>query len=423
MASTAARGSAPKPAQPFKNRIDTQSIGRLAAVLQRAEPNFAAGVFVRRASRGLGPLELKGRISHVAAALAATLPQDFAVAAAVVERMLDALDESADGSAEGSVDESHDRNVDANANRNARERADERADFGAWELWPVTEWIARAGLADPERALALLGRLTRRASAEFAVRPFIDAHPDVALCLLRKWVRSKDEHLRRLASEGTRPRLPWASRLKSARDPAWTLELLEPLVDDDSEYVRRSVSNHLNDLCREDEALGLRVADEWWRRAESVAPDDPGRAERIRWAVRRGLRSLVKGGHPNALRLLGHDPDANLQASGFRIDTPVVRLGEALRFTLTLASTDRQAHRVVLDYAIGFPRADASPGRKVFKWTTLELAPGESCRLQRSQPMRAVTTRTARAGRHTLEVQANGRTIASGSFRLRIETQ
>jgi len=237
---------------------------------------------------------------------------------------------------------------------------------------------------------------------------------------LREWVRSKDGHLRRLASEGTRPRLPWAPRLKAARDPQWTLELLEPIVDDDAEYVRRSVSNHLNDLCREDEELGLRVAEEWWRRAGSVAPDDAERAERVRWVVRRGLRSLVKGGHAKALRLLGHDPDANVDAQGFRVETPVVRLGEVLRFALMLVSTDRDAHRVVLDYAIGFPLADGTPARKVFKWTTLELAAGESRRLERSQSIRPVTTRTARAGRHTLEVQANGRIVARGSFQLRI---
>jgi 3-methyladenine DNA glycosylase AlkC len=415
------------PAQPFKNRIDTQSIRRLAVALKRVEPNFAVDAFVRRASRGLGPLELKARIAHVAAALAASLSVEFAVAAGSIERMLDLLDRNSEGNADGDADA--DENVggvvDGNAAGNvaANAAANPDAAFGPWELWPVTEWVARAGLSDPERALALLGRLTRRASAEFAVRPFIDAHPHVALCKLREWVRSRDEHLRRLASEGTRPCLPWAPRLKSARDPRWTLELLEPIVDDDSEYVRRSVSNHLNDLCREDEGLGLRIADEWWRRAESVAPADAERAERLRWVVRRGLRSLVKRGHAKALRLLGHNPDAELKVSGFRIDTPVVQLGEALRFTLTLASADREAHRVVLDYAIGFPLADGRPGRKVFKWTTLELAPGQSRTLERRQPMRAVSTRTARAGRHALEVQANGRIVASGSFRLRIETR
>lgn len=391
MESTASGRRKSSPARPFKDRIDAKSIGRLAVALQRASPDFPADAFVRRASRGLGPLELKARIAHVADALAASLPADFPAAAESIERMLDARPQE-DG-------------------------------FGGWELWPLTEWTARAGLADPSRALALLGRLTRHASAEFAVRPFIDAHRDAATAALRRWVRSDDEHLRRLASEGTRPRLPWAPRLRStSEDRAWTVPLLEPLADDPSEYVRRSVSNHLNDLCREDVALGLHVAGRWWRRAESIAHDDPERAGRLRWVVRRGLRSLVKDGHAQALRLLGHDPDAGLQARAFRIGTPVVRLGEALCFTLTLAGVDAHAaHRVVLDYAIGFPRADGRPGRKVFKWTTLELAAGEARTFERRHPIRAVTTRTPRAGRHALEVQANGRVIAAGSFRLRID--
>lgn len=390
MSSSASVRGKPKPAQPFKDRVGAKSIGRLAAALHRAAPGFPMDAFTRRASRGLGPLELKARIAHVADALSASLPSDFASATGSIERMLDA-------------------------------RGDEDG-FGGWELWPLTEWTARAGLADPHRALALLGRLTRHASAEFAVRPFIDAHPDATMAALQRWVRSDDEHLRRLASEGTRPRLPWATRLRAtSADLAWTLSLLEPLADDPSEYVRRSVSNHLNDLCREDESFGLRVAGGWWRRAGSIAHDDPERAERLRWVVRRGLRSLVKDGHAQALRLLGHDPDAGLQARAFRIETPVVRLGDALRFTLTLASTDDADHRVVLDYAIGFPRADGRAGRKVFKWMTLDLAVGEARTLQRNHPFRAVTTRTARAGRHALEVQANGRVIATGSFRLRID--
>lgn len=394
-----------KAPSPFKDRIDRNSIGRLAAALQRAWPDFPADAFVRVASRGLAPLELKARIAHVADALDASLPSGFAPGARTIGRMLDARLEG----------------VDPGGNARGNPGGDE---FGGWELWPVTEWIARAGLADPERALALLGRITRHASAEFAVRPFIDAHREIAMAALSQWVHSDDEHLRRLASEGSRPRLPWATRLKATSDDlAWTLALLEPLADDDSEYVRRSVSNHLNDLCREDAALGLRIAEGWLRRAASIEPADCERAERLRWVVRRGLRSLVKDGHRSALRLLGHDPDAPLQAQAFRIDTPVVRLSEALRFTLTLACTDRKAHRVVLDYAIGFPRADGSFARKVFKWATLDFDAGGSRTLERSHLIRVVTTRTARAGRHGLEVQANGRVIAAGAFLLRIDAR
>jgi hypothetical protein len=173
----------------------------------------------------------------------------------------------------------------------------------------------------------------------------------------------------------------------------------------------------LNDLTRIDVALALSIAGRW---AERAAAADESERSRIDWVIRRGLRSLVKHGDPDALRLLGHDPDAAIDASALVVHTPVVRMGEAASWSVDLHSHDSDAHRIVVDYAIHFVRADGRTGRKVFKWTTFELGPGARRTLERRHAIRPITTRTYRSGTHLVEVQVNGVVVASGSFDLEV---
>lgn len=369
----------------FKDRIDAALVRRLGAAIAAADGSFEQKPFERDAARGLDGLELKARIAHVAAALEQHLPRDVEQAAAVIGDVVTAV-----------------------------ERGD--TELEGWELWPVTDWVARVGRGNAPIALELLAGLTRHATGEFAVRPFIDDDPAGVLARFDRWIDERDEHARRLVSEGTRPRLPWAPRLVvAAAEPGYAVALLDRLVADPSEYVRRSVSNHLNDLTRLDTELALAVAGRW---ADQAAAADAVDRARIDWVIRRGLRSLVKHGDPDALRLLGHDPDAAIDATGLVVHTPVVHLGEAATWTVELCSTDSAAHRIVVDYAIHFVRADGSTGRKVFKWTTFELGPGDRRTLERRHAIRPITTRTYRSGTHLVEVQVNGVVVASGSFEL-----
>jgi 3-methyladenine DNA glycosylase AlkC len=235
----------------FKDQIDAALVDRLAIALAVAGPDVDVESFRRVAVGGLDGLELKARIAHVASALATALPAEFPSAVAVVDRVLTAPAEGPGGGPAG---------------------------LRGWDLWAVTEWVALAGRDHPGDALELLARLTRHASGEFAIRPFIDDDPDGVRARLTTWVQRDDEHVRRLVSEGTRPKLPWAPKLAiTATDPAYAVGLLDRLVDDGSEYVRRSVSNHLNDLCRVDAALALGSPV-----AGPVVPMRPPRAARRR---------------------------------------------------------------------------------------------------------------------------------------------
>lgn len=378
----------------FKDQIDAALVDRLVIALAAAGPDIDVESFRRVAVGGLDGLELKARIAHVASALATALPAEFPSAVAVVDRVLTAPAEGPDGGPAG---------------------------LRGWDLWAVTEWVALAGRDHPGDALELLARLTRHASGEFAIRPFIDDDPDGVRARLTTWVQRDDEHVRRLVSEGTRPKLPWAPKLAiTATDPAYAVGLLDRLVDDGSEYVRRSVSNHLNDLCRVDAALALEVAGRWTGRADAAAEGgDEATAAQLRWVVRRGLRTLVKAGDPDAMRLLGHDPDVAVGAE-LVVHTPMVVMGGAAEWTLRLASQDPAPHRIVVDYAIHYVRADGSTGRKVAKWTTVELAPAQQVELVRRHRIVPITTRTYYSGEHRLEVQVNGAVVAEGAFHLEV---
>ncbi|MDQ2679005.1 MAG: DNA alkylation repair protein [Actinomycetota bacterium] len=386
--SDAAEGSATT-STAFKDHIDAALIARLAAAFVRVDPSFPVERFSDAAVAGLAPLELKARVAHVAAALDAALPDRFAEAARIVDGVV-ALPVDGDGHPGG---------------------------LTGWDGWPLAEWVGLAGRSDPAVALDLLSRVTRLASGEFAIRGFIDDDPDAVLALLEGWLDHDDEHVRRLVTEGTRPKLPWAPKLAvAAGNPGYAVALLDRAVDDDSEYVRRSVSNHLNDLCRLSPELALEVATRWTEQGRAAGGETE---RRIDWVVRRGIRTLVKAGNPAAMRLLGHEPDLDVVAE-LQVLTPQVVFGGQVEWRCTIESHETATHRVVLDYAIHWVRANGTTGRKVFKWTTVELVPGVPLVLERRHRIVPITTRTYYSGVHVVEVQLNGAVVATGEFELQV---
>src|SRR5687768_3842006 len=225
-------------AEPLKHLISAARVREAGEHLQRARPAFDRARFERLALAGLDALELKARAMQVADALEATLPADFADAAAAVETALAPM-----GPAEG----------DDDTPRPAG------AGLSGWIGWPLGEFVARRGVVDAAhaaRALQALHALTQRFTAEFAIRPLLLAHPGLVFATLQRWTHDPSPHVRRLVSEGSRPRLPWGLQLRPLiADPRPTLPLLRALQDDPSAYVRRSVANHLNDIAKDHPAL------------------------------------------------------------------------------------------------------------------------------------------------------------------------
>ena len=377
-------------AEPFKNLIHPAlvqaSARRLLLQTKQLRLEFDADRFVELANAGLEALELKARAMQIADALEATLPTPFASAAALLQA---ALAPPETGVAMAGLD-----GVDGG--------------LRGWICWPVGEFIARRGLHQPELGLAALHAMTQRFTAEWALRPFIVAHPDLCWTTLQRWCSDDSPHVRRLVSEGSRPRLPWGLRLQTlVTDPSPTLPLLLALQDDPSDYVRRSVANHLNDIAK----------DHPEQVAQWLETHLPGASPERQSLLRHASRSLIKSGHARTLAawglgqsLRGH---AKLQLQALR-----VKLGDSLHFTLLLKSSSPLPQRLAIDYVLHHVKADGRTSPKVFKGWQLELAPRAELSLSKTHSMRPITTRRYHPGRHGLAVQVNGQVVAQTSFEL-----
>ncbi|WP_244104388.1 DNA alkylation repair protein [Burkholderia gladioli] len=270
------------------------------------------------------------------------------------------------------------------------------------------DYVGQFGRHDFDRSMAALAFFTRFGSSEFAVREFLRDDPRRALATLRDWSRHEDQAVRRLASEGSRPRLPWSFRLREIEaDPALAAPILDNLRADPSDYVRRSVANHLNDVTK--------LHPDWvLERAAAWGVDDAG----TRWIVRHALRTLVKRGDARALALLGASGAARIEAVPFAVTPARIELGETVTLAAELVSTAQDVQRLVVDYRIGYVKKNGSTAHKVFKLRELTLAPGQRIDIVRSQRIRDFTTRTHYAGRHGVELIVNGAVVAQAHFDL-----
>lgn len=367
--------------EPFKELFNPAMIAEMASHLARAAPGFDAAGFAREAADGLAALELKARASRIASALEAHLPSGWDG----VEAMLAALHPEEDAPI-GAL------TMDAQGVR-------------GWALMPMADVVAARALALGrfDEGMAALAAMTRRFSSEFAVRPLIAADPARALDHLHAWAGDGNLHVRRLASEGSRPRLPWGLRLRTfVEDPRPLAPLLGRLRDDPEEYVRRSVANNLNDIAKDHPALIVDLARDWLLDAPPA---------RIR-LVRHALRSLAKAGDPGALAALGFGRAR--VTPRLELVTPTVPIGGELVFAVELAGTGR----VALDYAIHMAKANGRTRPKVFKWRELELHGVAPLRLARRHSFRPVTVRRYYAGVHRVVALANGAEVAAADFEL-----
>lgn len=363
----------------FKDYYDEKFAGSLASEVREVCPEFRAEEFAATVIADINKLEFKDRIRLLARALHDNLPQPFPRAWAILERILGSKLDAEDGSLND-----------------------------GFALWPVAQFIEDYGLDHFNESIAAMYEITQRHTAEFAIRPFLQRYPQRTLRVLETWTHDPSPHVRRLVSEGTRPRLPWAARLDQfISDPSPTLALLEKLKDDPSEYVRRSVANHLNDIGKDHPDLLLETARRWW----TDAP--PGR----QWIVRRALRSLLKEGDPKALEILGYAPAA-VELEALEIRPRRLTYGNSLQFSFSLRSTSDKDQDLMIDYAIHFVKKNGGTSPKIFKLTTRSLPAGESVQITRNHAIKPVTTRTYYPGSHRLEVQVNGAVLGGAEFEL-----
>ncbi len=367
-------------AEPLKLFFSPSLIRRLAADVVRVHPAFPMGTFVKRACAGLEALELLDRGKHIAHALAAHLPERYPEA---IEILLQSL---------------------------GPEHPSEEligAGMAPFFYLPHTVFVAERGLDHFDLSMRAQYELTKRFSAESSIRPYIAKYPERTFGVLRDWTRDRNSHVRRLVSEGTRLRLPWAPRVPWLEaNPERVLELLELLKDDPTTLVRRSVANNLNDLGKVRPDLLTRTCDSWLQ-----DPSDERRA-----LVEHALRSAVKRGNPDALQLLGYGKMASVSLENVRFDPPRVAIGRRVSICFALRSRSRAKQNVLVDIAIHFVKANGQTARKVFKIKRIVLPPRGRVELQTGVSMAVHTTRTPYTGLHAVDVIVNGKSQRAGSF-------
>jgi 3-methyladenine DNA glycosylase AlkC len=342
-----------------------------------ASDSFDEDAFQARVMSRLLELELKERMSWIADCLAEAVPGQLPDVAPVI---LAALPPP----------------LDPNLNDD---------DFGDFIFAPLGEWVAEVGIDHPDLALDVLAELTQRFSMEWAIRPFLNRHPQVVLARMTLWASHDSYHVRRLVSEGTRPRLPWGMAVGLSLDDP--LPLLDQLHGDQTRYVTRSVANHLNDIAKKDPDLVLARLAQWQALGAQETPE-------LGWMTSHALRGLVKAGHPGAMAMLGFDPDADISVT-VGIDG-AARIGGALEFEVGIVGAGEAP--VLVDYIIHFQRPGGKTSAKVHKLKQAVVKEGGLTLRKRHKLKGDATTFKLVPGAHLLQVQVNGRVRAETEFDL-----
>jgi 3-methyladenine DNA glycosylase AlkC len=367
-------------ANALKSFFSPTLVRRLAADIARVHPTFPTPKFIQQACRGLAALELLDRGKHICRALAAHLPLEYPRAVRV---LVDSL--------------------------GAEHTTDELVGVGMAPFFylPHTMFVAEHGLDHFDLSMRAQYELTKRFSAEASVRPYIARDPERTFAMLRRWTRDPNAHVRRLVSEGTRLRLPWAPRVAWLdAHPERVLELLELLKDDPTTLVRRSVANNLNDLGKLRPELLVRTCTAWLK----------GASPERRALVEHALRSAVKRGEAGALKLLGFGKQAAVSVEAVEFLPRRVAIGDRVQLSFVLCSQSRVRQDVLVDLAVHFVKAGGRTAPKVFKLKRLQLPPGGRVALQSRISLAVHTTRVPRPGRHAVDVLVNGQARRVGSF-------
>jgi 3-methyladenine DNA glycosylase AlkC len=367
-------------ADPLKTFFAPALVKRLAADVARASPGFPVRAFIREATAGLDELELLQRGQHIATALAKHLPPAYPEALAVLLRSL-----------------------------GPEHATDELVGVGMAPFYylPHVLFVAERGLEHFDLSLRAQYELTKRFSAESSIRAYIARDPERTLAVLDQWTRDPNAHVRRLVSEGTRLRLPWAQRVAWLdRNPRRVLALLERLKDDPTTLVRRSVANNLNDLGKVHPKLLFATCAAWLR---SAGPER-------RALVEHALRSAIKRAEGPALALLGFGKQPSVRLADVRFGPKKVAIGTSVTVEFTLCSTSGRAQALLVDLRVHFVKAKGNTSPKVFKLKRIELPARAKVKIATTVSLAIHTTRKPRPGRHAVDVLVNGAALPAGAF-------
>ncbi|MEP5732535.1 MAG: hypothetical protein ABJL67_24555 [Sulfitobacter sp.] len=360
--------------------FNPQTVAQLGREYAAGVPGFDAARFEAKALSGFDSRELMDRLDWMADCLEGQLAADFPTMADQLEAAMPApLDP---------------------------ELSDD--DFGHFIHALPGILAVRHGLEDHrDRALDLLYAATQRFSMEFYIRPFLNRWPDQTLARLKNWASDDNYHVRRLVSEGTRPRLPWAKAV--TLETAQRLPFLHMLHADPTRYVTRSVANHLNDIAKKEPDLVTQVLSDW-------ASEGRQNAKELAWLTRHALRTLIKNGHAGALALLGYRGDIMVAA---QLDLGADRFAIGEKIAVGCRLECAQDLPVIVDYRIKFARPGGKVAEKVFKLKVAQITGGQPLNLSKNHMLKGdASTFTLHPGPHEIILQVNGNDVAQAAFDL-----
>ena len=360
----------------MKTFFNRKLVISIAEEISHTHAQFDSDRFVEQASTGLNKLELKARSHHIAHALAELLPDNFEESTAILLSAMKRSSTTAEAEQSGGLE-----------------------GMGGFRYLPFLDFVELYGLVHTRISLKTLERMTQFFSAEFAIRPFIIESPKLSMTFIVRWSKNKDWRVRRLASEGIRPRLPWAKQLPEfINDPTPVLPILQRLYADENLIVRRSVANNLNDIAKDHPDLAAHTATQWMKHKSVDA----------QWTAKHGLRTLIKQGHPKALAALGYKLDRQITISKFKLEPARLKIGERLHILLTVKSNEAKTVKLVVDFALERALANGKTARKVFKLKNLTITPCESVIVVKYLDFIQRSTRTYYPGPHAIDILVNG---------------
>ena len=363
--------------------FSNKEVTLLAAKVKYVYPEFEDRVFVKQTLTKFPELELMERVYWIRDCLKDHLPDDYKEA---VRILLDSLPPPCDPTLSDD-------------------------DFGNFIYSPYSYFIAEYGCDKRNLIFSLkaLKQMTTRFSVEGPIRFFINEFPRETMAELGKFARDTHYHVRRLASEGTRPNLPWAKKIKISYTES--VEILNILHSDKTRYVTRSVANHMNDISKIDPGLVIKMLRVWRKLGRQTAKE-------LDYMAGHSLRTLTKSGHKGALSLLGYSTN-KIEIKNFKLSTSKVTVGDTVEFSFDVVSTGSKAQSLMIDYIIHFQKASGELAPKTHKLSKKVLPAGKTLSINKKHPLKLMTTRKLYKGLHNIELQINGEKFKGGEFLLK----
>ncbi|MEP2025163.1 MAG: DNA alkylation repair protein [Reichenbachiella sp.] len=357
--------------EPLKNEFNEAFVTKLGDELARKDESFNLDGFVRSTiNENWEVRELKDRMRHITHMIHAHTSLDYLSQLPIV--------------------------------------VDIAAQFSGLRGMTFPDYVEVYGLDHPKESLKALYELTKYSSSEFAIRPFILAFEKEVMKEMLQWSKDENEHVRRLASEGCRPRLPWAMALPAfKKDSSLVLPILENLKSDESLYVRKSVANNINDITKDHPEVALNLCANWY-----------GANDHTDWIVKHGLRNMLKKGNAKALQIIGFDDKAKFEVSELQLSEKEVKMGGSFNFEFQISNLESKLAFAKVGFVVSYQKSNGSLSDKIFHVTEKEFASDDSAKFNKKLSFRDLTTRKHHPGLHKIGVLVNGKKLAEEEFEL-----